>query len=80
MLGEYQPKFRSRFEAFPISSAVKNVPGRLSATVDTGVLRVELESDPEADGYLAREESRLELRSRLLCEWWRKRYGRGATP
>ena len=38
------PKYRSRFEALPISSAVRDVLGRLSATVDTGVLRVELKS------------------------------------
>ena len=38
------PKYRSRFEALPFSSAVRDVLGRLSATVDTGVLRVELKS------------------------------------
>ena len=36
--------------------------------------------DLEADGYLDRDENRLEFRSNLLREWWRKRYGRGATP
>ena len=36
--------------------------------------------DLEADGYLTRDEDRLEFRSNLLREWWRKRYGRGATP
>ena len=36
--------------------------------------------DLEADGYLHRNENRLEFRSNLLREWWRKRYGRGATP
>ena len=35
--------------------------------------------DLEADGYLVRDEDRLEFRSNLLREWWRKRYGRGAT-
>ena len=38
------PQFRSRFEAIPFSKAVQDVLGRLSATVDTGVLRVELKS------------------------------------
>ena len=38
------PEFRNRFEAFPFSSAVKDIFGRLSTTVDTGVLRVELKS------------------------------------
>ena len=36
--------------------------------------------DLEADGYLIRKEDRLEFRSNLLREWWRRRYGRGATP
>ena len=35
--------------------------------------------DLEADGYLVRDEDRLEFRSNLLREWWRKRYGRRAT-
>ena len=38
------PDFRSRFEAFPFPTAVKDMVGRLSASVDTGVLRVELKS------------------------------------
>ena len=39
-----RPEFRSRFEAIPFSKAVQDVLGRLSATVDAGVLRVELKS------------------------------------
>ena len=39
-----RPEYRSRFEAIPFSKAVQDVLGRLSATVDTGVLRVELKS------------------------------------
>ena len=39
-----RPEFRSRFEAIPFSKAVQDVLGRLSATVDIGVLRVELKS------------------------------------
>ena len=39
-----RPEFRSRFEAILFSKAVQDVLGRLSATVDTGVLRVELKS------------------------------------
>lgn len=38
------PNYRSRFEASPFSEAIGNVLARLSATVDTGVLRVELKS------------------------------------
>ena len=37
-------EYRSRFEAIPFSKAVQDVLGRLSATVNTGVLRVELKS------------------------------------
>lgn len=37
-----RPEYRSRFEAIPFSNAVKDVLGRLSASVDTGILRVEL--------------------------------------
>ena len=158
------PKFRNRLEAFPFMNAVKDILGRLSTTVDTGVWRVELKSaigcewsntaehlqarlmndrlsgpsgiahldhyatrleialdahehdvafsilgnacrrnsgtslaeleelrrsgeqtfwsvlrDLEADGYLVRDEDRLEFRSNLLRAWWRKRYGIGAT-
>ena len=36
--------------------------------------------DLEADGYLNRHEDRLEFRSNLLREWWRKRYGRRYSP
>ena len=36
--------------------------------------------DLEADGYLRQEDDRLEFRSNLLREWWRKRYGRQAAP
>ena len=39
-----RPEYRSRFEAIPFSKAVHDVLGRLSATVDTGVLPVELKS------------------------------------
>ena len=39
-----RPEYRSRFEAIPFSKAVQDILGRLSATVDTGVLRVELKS------------------------------------
>ena len=38
------PKFRNRLEAFPFSNAVRDILGRLSATVDTGVWRFELKS------------------------------------
>ena len=37
-----KPQYRSRFAVIPFSNAVKEVFGRLSASVDTGVLRVEL--------------------------------------
>ncbi len=36
------PQYRSRFEAIPFSNAIKDVFGRLSASVDTGILHVEL--------------------------------------
>ena len=36
--------------------------------------------DLEADGYLRQEDDRLEFRSNLLREWWRKHYGRRAAP
>ena len=39
-----RPEYRSRIDAIPFAKAVKDVLGRLSATVDTGVLRVELKS------------------------------------
>ena len=32
--------------------------------------------DLESDGYLRQEDERLEFRSNLLREWWRKHYGR----
>ena len=38
------PKYRSRFEAIPLSRAIGDVLGRLSASVDTDLLRVELKS------------------------------------
>ena len=38
------PRYRRRFEAIPFSSAVKDVIGRLSASLDIGALRVELKS------------------------------------
>ena len=37
-----KPQYRSRFEAIPFSNAIKDVFGRLSASVDTGILHVEL--------------------------------------
>ena len=55
-----EPRYRSRFEAIPFSGAVRDVFGRLSASVDTGVLRVELkraigrEWDHAADQLMAR--------------------------
>ena len=55
-----EPRYRSRFEAFSFSNAVKDVFRRLSASVDTGVLRVELrraigrEWDHAADQFTAR--------------------------
>ena len=39
-----RPKYRSRLEALPFAGAVRDVLGSLSASVDTGVLRVELKS------------------------------------
>ena len=36
--------------------------------------------DLEADGYLRQEADRLEFRSNLLREWWRKHYGRRIAP
>ena len=39
-----RPEYRRRIDAIPFAKAVKDVLGRLSATVDTGVLRVELKS------------------------------------
>ena len=36
--------------------------------------------DLEADGYLRQEDERLEFRSNLLREWWRKHYGRRVQP
>ena len=55
-----EPRYRSRFEAFSFSNAVKDVFRHLSASVDTGVLRVELkraigrEWDHAADQLTAR--------------------------
>ncbi|MCY4389397.1 MAG: AAA family ATPase [Desulfurellaceae bacterium] len=37
-----EPRYRSRFEAIPFSNAIKDVFERLSASVDTGILHVEL--------------------------------------
>ena len=36
--------------------------------------------DLEADGYVKRNGCRLEFRSNLLREWWRKYHSRGETP
>ena len=36
--------------------------------------------DLEADGYLRRSDGRLEFRSNLLREWWRKHHGRESVP
>ena len=36
--------------------------------------------DLEADGYVKRNGRRLEFRSNLLREWWRKYHSRGETP
>ena len=36
--------------------------------------------DLEADGYLRQEDDRLEFRSNLLREWWRKHYARQIAP
>ena len=55
-----RPGYRTRFDAIPFSNAVKDVLGRLSASVDTGILRVELkqaigrEWDHAADQLAAR--------------------------
>ena len=55
-----RPGYRSLFEAIPFSNAVKDVLGRLSASVDTGILCVELkqaigrEWDHAADQLTAR--------------------------
>ena len=37
-----EPRYRTRFEAIPFASSIKNVLDGLSANVDVGVLRVEL--------------------------------------
>ena len=67
-----RPQYRSRFEAIPFSNAVKDVLGRLSVSVDTGVLRVELkdaigrEWDRAADQLTARLTSLPSTGSNLL--------------
>lgn len=67
-----RPQYRSRFEAIPFSNAIKDVFGRLSASVDTGVLRVELkqaigrEWDHAADQLTARLASLPSTGSTLL--------------
>ena len=67
-----KPQYRSRFAAIPFSNAVKDVFGRLSASVDTGVLRVELkraigrEWDHAADQLTARLTSLPSTGSTLL--------------
>ena len=67
-----KPQYRSRFDAIPFSNAVKDVFGRLSASVDTGILRVELkqaigrEWDHAADQLTARLTSLPSTGSNLL--------------
>ena len=67
-----RPGYRTRFDAIPFSNAVKDVLGRLSASVDTGVLRVELkqaigrEWDHAADQLAARLMSLPDTGSNLL--------------
>ncbi len=69
------PQYRSRFKAIPFSNAVKDVLGRLSVSVDTGVLRVELkdaigrEWDHAADQLTARLTSLPSTGSNLLVIW-----------